>query len=118
MKLSKHRVDVCFDLYESPSIKNVKHESRGDENTEKHFTFGPCQSSYLNELLKISSFKRYLLRFLYKEYEDSVYGAIIGKKVFYFAKDIECKKFYSEEGLLKFKEIYNLYGYHLKGIRI
>ena len=43
-----------------------------DKNNEKHFTFGPRQSSYLNELSKISSFKRYLLRFLYKEYEDSM----------------------------------------------
>ena len=38
----------------------------------------------------------------------------MGKKVFYCAIDIECNKFYSEDGLLKFEEIYHLYGYHLK----
>ena len=38
--------------------------------------------------------------------------------VFYFSTDIECKKFYSEEVQLKFKEMYDLYGYHLKDIRV
>ena len=41
LKLTKHRVDLCFDVYESPSIKDIKRESRGDENIEKHFTVGP-----------------------------------------------------------------------------
>ena len=40
LKLAKHRVDLCFHVYESPSIKDIKQESRRDENTEKHFTFG------------------------------------------------------------------------------
>ena len=65
LKLTKHRVYLCFDVYESPSVKDIKHESRGDENTEKHFTYGPLQiiPSDFNELLKISSFKRQFLRF-------------------------------------------------------
>ena len=54
LKLAKHRVDLCFHVYESPSIKDIKHESRRDENTEKHFTFGPRQRtpSDFNLLLK------------------------------------------------------------------
>ena len=51
---------------------------------------------------------------MYKEYEDPVYGSILGKKVFYCATDNECKKLYSEDGVLKFEEIYDLYGYHLE----
>ena len=31
--------DLCFDLYESPSIKDIEHKSSRDENTEKHFAF-------------------------------------------------------------------------------
>ena len=63
LKLTKHRVYLCFNVYESPSVKD--NESRGDENTEKHFTYGPLQSipSDFTELLKISSFKRQCLRF-------------------------------------------------------
>ena len=84
LKLTKHRVELCFDVYESSSIKDINRESRGDGNTEKHFTFGPRQRipSDFNELLKISSFKRLSLRFLYKEYEDPVYGPVLGKKLF------------------------------------
>ena len=36
------------------------------------------------------------------------------KKVFYCAIDNECRKFYSEDGVLKFEEIYDLYGYDLE----
>ena len=53
-------------------LKMLNTNQEEDKNNEKHFTFGPHQSSYLNELSKISSFKRYFLRFLYKEYEDSM----------------------------------------------
>ena len=39
-KFPKHRVDLCLDLYESRSIKDIKSKSKEDENTEEHFTFG------------------------------------------------------------------------------
>ena len=39
----------------------------------------------------------------------------MGKKVFYSIIDNECKEFYSEDGVLKFEETYDLYGYHLEG---
>ena len=72
---------------------------------KNHFTFGPPQliQSDFKELLKISSLKRQLLHFLCKDYEDPVYGAILGKKVFYCTIDNDCKKFYSKDGVLKFK---------------
>ena len=80
LKFTKHRVDLCLDVYESLSIKDIKRKSKEDENTEEHFTFGHPQwiPSVFNEMLKISCFKCQLLRFLYKEYEDPVYGAISG----------------------------------------
>ena len=45
LKLTKHRVESCFDVYESSSIKYISRKSRGDGNTEKHFTFGPVSAS-------------------------------------------------------------------------
>lgn len=33
--------------------------------------------------------------------------------MFYYVIDNEFKKLYSEDGALKFEEIYNFYGYHL-----
>ena len=79
-KFTKHRVDLCLDVYESLSIKDIKRKSKEDVNTEEHFTFGHPQwiRSVFNELLKISCFKRQLLRFLYKEYEDPVCRVISG----------------------------------------
>ena len=35
LKLTEHRVDICFDVYESPSIKDVKRKDRGNEETER-----------------------------------------------------------------------------------
>ena len=37
LKLTKHRVYLCFDMYESLSIKDIKRESLGHEKTEKTF---------------------------------------------------------------------------------
>lgn len=94
-------------MYESPSVKDIKGESRGDENTEKRFTSGLRQRipSDFNELLKTSFFKCQLLRSLCKEYGDPVYGFMLGKKVFCCTIDNQCKKFYGKDAVLKFKEI-------------
>ena len=35
LKFTKHRDDLCFDVHESPSIKNIKRESRGNKNNKK-----------------------------------------------------------------------------------
>ena len=74
------RVRIAF-------YQRYKRESRGDENTEKQFTCGHRQGipSDFNELLKISSFKSDLLRFLFKKCEDPVHSAILEKKIFYCA---------------------------------
>ena len=37
LKLARHFIDLCFHVYDSPSIKDDK---RGNEQTERHFTFG------------------------------------------------------------------------------
>lgn len=115
LELIKHWVVLCFDLYKSPSVKDIKGESRADENTEKHFTSGLHQRIPIdfNELLKTSFFNCQLLRSLCKGYEDPVYGVMLGKKAFCCTIDNQCKKFYGEDAVLKFKEIYDLCGYHL-----
>ena len=117
MKLTKQRVGLCFDLLESPSVNDVKPRSRGKEILKNITQFVPRQSILreFSERLKISSFARQLLSFLYEEYKNPVYGTILGKKLFYCTVDNEFKKFYSEDGALTFQEICNLYGCHLKG---
>ena len=116
LKLTKHRADLCFDVYESPSIKDTKRKDPGNEETERNFIFGPRQKfpTDLDNLLQISEFKKEFLKFLMKEYEDPVYAHIIGDKIFYCSVDNICKKIYVHDGTLKIEEVYELYGYHLE----
>ena len=66
LKCTKYRLDLCFDVYESPSIKDVKRKARGDNEVDCYFTFGPKQSlpSDFEALLQISEYKSQFLRFL------------------------------------------------------
>ena len=34
-------MDLCFDIYESPSIKDIKRKSGGDINLKNAYNFGP-----------------------------------------------------------------------------
>ena len=43
LKMTTYRADICFDVYESPSIKNIKLKDRGDEDIGYLFSIGPCQ---------------------------------------------------------------------------
>ena len=117
LNLPNIRPDLCFDIYESPIIKDVKRKDRGDTEIEHEFCIGPRLkiSSNFNELLNISSFKSSFLDFLMKEYENSEYASVIGEKEFYCSIDIKCTKFYCMEGSLKFETIPELFGDHLEG---
>ena len=58
----------------------------------------------MKELLKLSEFKRQLLRFVFKEFEDQIYSPIIGTKVFY------C--YFVVDGTLKVEIEDAMYGCH------
>ena len=64
-KLREYRVDLCFDVYKSPSFKETKRKYRGNEETEWNFTFGLRQKfpTDIDNLLRISKFKKELLSF-------------------------------------------------------
>ena len=117
LKCTKYRLDLCFNVYESPSIKDVKRKARGDNEVDCYFTFGPKQSlpSDFEDLLQISEYKSQFLRFLMKEYEDEIYSHIIGEKVFYCSIDNECKRFYNENDNYKVELVPELFGSHLEG---
>ena len=38
LSLTKHRVDLCFGVYTSPSIKDVKRRTRGNIKSESSFS--------------------------------------------------------------------------------
>ena len=116
LNLTTYIADLCFDIYESPSIKDVKRRERGEEGTWILFSIGPQQKigSDIAELMSLSSFKKELLRFLFKEYEDQIYAPLIAEKILYCAIDNECKKFYCADGMLRYELVPDLYGLHLE----
>ena len=78
LKLINQRLDLCFDTYKSPSIKDIKRKLQGDRDLRNFYTFGPLQSwpTDFAELLKASDFK-----------------TLNWRKVFYCSIDNECKTF-------------------------
>ena len=58
LKLTNYRADLCFDVYESPGIKDVKHTERGNFVTEL-ISFGPGQKTPSNftAILKLDAFR-------------------------------------------------------------
>ena len=95
LKLTSYRIDICFDVYESPSIKDVERKVRGDENTIRIFSIGPKHKieGNIKELLQLSNYKNEPLRFLYNEYQDPAYAPLIDDKIFYCAINNLCMNF-------------------------
>ena len=62
LKCTKYCLDLCFDVYESPSIIHVKRKEQGDNELDCYF--GPKQSllTDFEALLQISEYKLQFLR--------------------------------------------------------
>ena len=88
LKLTQHRTDLCFDVYESP-IKDTKMKERGNEESDSVFSIGPKpkMETDMDDLLRLSCFKEELLRFFFKEIEDQIYAPITDRKLLYIATD-------------------------------
>ena len=74
-KSTRHRSDLCFDVCESPSIKDTKRKERGNEESDRVFSIGPKTKMEIDmhDLLRLSCFKEELLRFFFKEIDISRY---------------------------------------------
>ena len=79
LNLTNILADLCFDIYESSSIKDVKRKDCGDIETDREFCIEPRLKipSNFNELLKILSFKKSFLHFLMEEYGNPEYASVI-----------------------------------------
>ena len=71
--------------------------------------------SDFDKLLKLSCFKRELLRFFFEEIEHPEYAPVTGEKILYCAINSESKKLYCINGILKNERVPELYGSHLEG---
>ena len=116
LKMTTRRADLVFDVYESPSIKDIERKSRGNEETLALYSIGPKQKieGNVKELLANSEYKKELLRFLYNEYEDPTYAPVIGDKIIYLSVNNMCRKFLCVDEELRWHEEPSLYGDHLE----
>ena len=71
-------------------------------------------SSGFDKLLKLSWFKKDLLKFFFEEIEHPKYAPVIGEKVLYSTINNECKKLYCRNGILKYERVPELYVNHLE----
>ena len=115
LKISKERVDFVLDTYNSPCLKDITRDIRGDnlDDSNEIYSFGSGQktpSNFLN-LLKYSNFKKAFLRFFYQEIQKNEYANIFDHKVFYCSVDNECICLQcDEEGMLQVEDVHDLYG--------
>ena len=115
LKLAKYRVDLSFDVYNSPCIKDIMRDIRADgDNENESYTFGGGQMTPKNfmTLLKSSRFKKEFLRFFVTEIKNDEYAAIIGSKVLHCSVDNECIRLSNGEEGLEVIEVHELYGAH------
>jgi len=101
--LSPKRVDIVFDDYPTPSIKDCERELRGiDDNTE-YIVTGPEQVRPRNfgSALCSRSLKQQLPVFLSQEWQDQSYAQIIGSRDVYLGFRGHCSHLYVSDGQLK-----------------
>ena len=62
LKCTKYCLDLCFDVYESPSIKDVNWKPQGDNEFDCYFGAKQSSLSDFEALLQISEYKSQFLR--------------------------------------------------------
>ena len=59
LELTRHKADFWFDVYISPSIKDIERKDRADHDSDCQFCIGPKTKieTKMQEVLKLSTFK-------------------------------------------------------------
>ena len=59
LELTKHKAHFWFDVYESPSIKDIERKDPADDDSDCQFCIGPKTKieTKMQEVLKLSTFK-------------------------------------------------------------
>lgn len=118
LKMPSKRADLVFDVYVSPSIKDIENKDRGDYETFEVFSIDTKQKieRNINDLMSYTNFKNELLNFLYKEYQDLFYTVLIGDKEFFFSVKNHCMKLCCVDQKFKWVEKPSLFGEHLEAV--
>ena len=107
------RVDLVFDIYVSPSIKDVERSARGEANARSFF-FGPAQTTPndFKNLLKLSTFKVGIAQFLFEDLANQDNADLIGNKTIYCAVNHKCVCIKVVNGIIHSEEVLGLAGRH------
>lgn len=107
--LCSKRVDLVFDAYPIPSIKESERARRGlDEKEEMVFIItGPEQHRprNINDSMKSRSFKSELPKFLASEWESPQYAHLIGEKNVFISYLGACYQFFVHDGKVVREEV-------------
>ena len=96
------RVDLVFDNYISPSIKDVERDYRNVDRNSKYQIVGLFQArpSDTSTALKSHSFKESLIDYLVKSWENQELSHIIGYTKVYVTTKENCFSFRNEDNNL------------------
>ena len=93
------RIDILFDTYERPSIKDCERECREAIVREEIVIEGPQQKRGLNfkKQIKLESFKRELPIFLTKDWSSDFYKPLIDGREVYLGVMGECTRYFVKD---------------------
>lgn len=99
VSLSPKRVDIAFDDYPTPSVKDCERARRGTDDSQV-FVLGPEQIRPKNfdSALNSRSFKQQFPLFIAEEWKDQSYAHIIGTRDVYLGFRGYCYHFYVLDG--------------------
>jgi len=110
--LSQGRIDILFDTYDTPSIKDVERINRGTAEGTYNIT-GPEQARpKLKDALKSTSFKRQLPLFRARECGKAECGPIIGERDLFVGFNDRCVHIASRNGQVVQEDVGSLKSNH------
>lgn len=103
-KYGAHRIDLIFDKFITPSIKDVERDRRANllDRTNDYIISGPEQrtpSDFIKSL-RNDNFKISVVKFICENWQNDCYAPILSNKCLYVNCDDICYKFYSIDGLV------------------
>ena len=105
------RIDIVFNRYESPSIKDSERDSRQCDRETSYEIVCPLQkrpNDFMNAL-KQYNFKETFVEFLVENWENDLYSDIVRDKQVYITSKERCYSFHNVNGKLKKNEEHQLY---------
>ena len=109
--LKSSRIDLVFDSYTYPSIKDLERDQRGADRSTTYQILSTAQEcpKDMKGALKSLSFKKPLIDFLMKDWHHKRHTDMIGNKKVYITSQEQCVSFENINGNFVTNEEYQMY---------